>query len=418
MAQHTEMKGFILLTLVVVALTTGCNLLPFPQNTPSGGNLTQTPTTSLEGVPALSSVGTNSSQLVGNHAGTVLDIREISSSPPRVVSVGSSGEVVAWDVQTGAARLVRKLPVTPIAATFAQNRALVAYSYANTIIVACLQGCSSEWKLTAIKARVASLAFHDNDESLIIGGSDGRIYRWRYIFETTASDAREREKSIERYLGHQTLISSVASLPVGRAFFSTDWDGNLLGWLPYTADDYGGEYDKNIFGGKFFGQAASMMRAARKQDRGISSIAITPDASRIIVGTEDGAVEVWNVRGFDLAARSPTHSGRVVSVTSNRDGSLIASVGRDGFVDVHHTESDPLYRIGAEALSHTLRSIAHEKVDGVKSALLLANERLLITTAKGGIGELDFARSAPRPSAGQTVSPTTVLERIQRDSDY
>jgi hypothetical protein len=93
-------------------------------------------------------------------------------------------------------------------------------------------------------------------------------------------------------------------------------------------------------------------------------------------------------------------------------------VGRDGFVDVQTPEPDPLYRIGAEALTHTLRSIAHEKVDGVKSALLLSNETLLITTAKGGIGELNFARSAPRPAAAPTMPPTTVLERIEKDSDY
>lgn len=420
MIQRTEITRFIAVLLSTVMVLTGCALPPFATKNPSKATSSSSagPATSLENIPPLSSVEAQSGKNVGNHAGGVLDIRELTATPPRAISVGSGGEVIAWDVRTGAARLINRLPSPPITATFAQTKALIAYSSGNTITVACVQGCSSEWKLTKIKARVASLAFHDNDESVIIGGTDGRIYRWRYIFETTASDVREREKSVERYLGHQTLISAVASLPVGRAFFSADWDGNLMGWLPYTADDYGGVYDKNIFGGSFFGQAASMMKAARQPDRGISSLSIAPDGSRVIVGTEDGSVEVWNVRGFNLAARARVHSGRVTSVTTNHDGSLIASVGRDGFVDVHRPEPDPQYRISAEALSYTVRSIAHERVDGVKSALLLSNETLLITTANGGIGELDFTKGEPRPSVVATISPAASLDRIEKDPDY
>lgn len=416
--QHIDFKGVFVSLALSTVLTTGCNLLPFSTNAGETSPLTPIAADSLEQVPPLSALQVQSSPAIGNHSGAVLDIREITANPLQVLSVASSGEIIGWDVRSGAARLLNKLPASPITAAFAAQKALIAYSSGNTTTISCVQGCNFEWKLTKIKARVASLAFHDNDESLIIGGSDGRIYRWRYIFETTASDMREREKAVERYLGHQTLISSVASLPVGRAFFSADWDGNLFGWLPYTADDFGGVYDKNVFSGNFFGQAASMMRAARKQDRGIASLAITPDASRIIVGTEEGSVEVWNVRGFNLTARFHTHEGRVTSVTSNGDGTVVASVGRDGFVDVQQLEKDPLYLIGSDALSHTLRSLAHERVEGVKSALFLSNGTLLITTAKGGIGELDFSQSGPRPAVAPTISPTTVLERIEKDSDY
>ena len=139
-------------------------------------------------------------------------------------------------------------------------------------------------------------------------------HRWRYELDRQATSLKEKDKSLERYIAHQTLISRVLPHPSGRAFFSADWDGTLLGWLPYSADDQAGEYDRNLFGGRFFGGVGTFLNAARAPDRGIASAAISGNGERIALGAEDGNVEVWEVRGFAIAARAPSHSGRVVSV--------------------------------------------------------------------------------------------------------
>jgi WD40 repeat protein len=224
------------------------------------------------------------------------------------------------------------------------------------------------------------------------------------------------------------MVSTVAALPVGRAFLSADWDGALLGWLPYTADDFGGKFDKNLSSGGLFGDVASVMRAARKLDRGISSLTVSEDGTRIVVGSEDGAVELWNVKGFNLVGRLEAHRGRVVSVSTNRDGSVIVSVGRDSNVTVLRAVDDPMHLIRADSLPRTLANTSSQRVDNVKSALLLSSGDILITTAAGGLGELKIDHSTQAATLANTQqsqtpavkdgAPSPEHNRLENDSDY
>jgi WD40 repeat protein len=113
--------------------------------------------------------------------------------------------------------------------------------------------------------------------------------------------------------------------------------------LAYTADDFGGAYDKNVFRGRFYTDIPAAMVAARSRDRGISSLAISHDGEHIAVGTEDGVVEVWRVKGFMLDARKSLHQGRVTSVALSPDGARVASVGKDSKVRVNSLTHDHTY---------------------------------------------------------------------------
>jgi WD40 repeat protein len=345
-----------------------------------------------------------------------------------VVSLGTDGAIIGWNVRSGQAHLLKRVEEPPTVAAFAKSAALVGYATPTGIAVTCIEGCSKTWKLARIRARVSSLAFHENDAALLIGGSDGRVYRWRFIAEESATSIDEKDRILERYLGHQTMINVVMALPVGRAFFSADWDGTLLGWLPYTADSFGGKYDKNLQSGGFFGNEASVIRAARKPDRGISSLTVSADGSQMVVGSEEGAVEIWNVKGFTLAARSVAHRGRVASVSTNQNGSVVASVGRDSVVNVLTTQADPTYQVRADALQKVLSVSSSQRVENVKSALLLSSGDVLVTTTNGGVGELKIDPSTQDGSAANTALPTTrnadqstprtAPQRIDGDSDY
>jgi WD40 repeat protein len=322
-----------------------------------------------------------------------------------VVSLGTDGAIIGWNVRSGQAHLLKRVEEPPTVAAFAKSAALVGYATPTGIAVTCIEGCSKTWKLARIRARVSSLAFHENDAALLIGGSDGRVYRWRFIAEESATSIDEKDRILERYLGHQTMINVVMALPVGRAFFSADWDGTLLGWLPYTADSFGGKYDKNLQSGGFFGNEASVIRAARKPDRGISSLTVSADGSQMVVGSEEGAVEIWNV-----------------------NGSVVASVGRDSVVNVLTTQADPTYQVRADALQKVLSVSSSQRVENVKSALLLSSGDVLVTTTNGGVGELKIDPSTQDGSAANTALPTTrnadqstprtAPQRIDGDSDY
>jgi len=348
--------------------------------------------------------------------GEVLAVKEIAANPLQLVSVGTDGNVLVWSLPDGIGHIVSSLGSPAQLSAFGASKALVAFSSGLTITVACVSGCSQQWTLRRLKSRSTSLTFHENDTALLIGGADGRVYRWQFLKESDSLSIKEREKILERYIAHQTMVSSVLSLHTGRAFFSADWDGALYGWLAYSADDQQGDFDKNLFGGRFFGHLGNYLRAPRPTDRGITSLALSADGSALSVGTDDGFVEVWKVRGFEMTARSALHAGQVTGVSLNTDGSRVLSAGRDGKVVATALRQDPQYRIQVGALPSKLEPFLTEQMPNAKGIAFLSSGNGIVTTSDGHLGELRLPADTPitnesTPVPNRTKSPST-------DSDY
>jgi WD40 repeat protein len=348
--------------------------------------------------------------------GEVLAIKESSANPRQLTSIGADGNILVWSLPEGTGHIVSSLSSPARLATLGTSKALIAWTSGLTINVACVFGCSQRWALTRLKSRSTSLAFHENDTAVLIGGADGRVYRWQFLKESGALTVKEREKILERYIAHQTMISTVLSLHTGRAFFSADWDGVLYGWLAYTADDQQGDYDKNLFGGRFFGNTGNYFRAPRPTDRGITSLALSSDGGHLVVGTDDGAVEVWKVRGFEMVARSSLHNGRVTGVALNSDGSKTLSVGRDGKIVAAHIVKDPLFRIQAASLPSKLEVALTETIPNAKSVSFLSTGDAIVSTSDGHLGEIKLPKDKP-PLSEVTPLPKPI-GTTSHDSDY
>ena len=352
------------------------------------------------------------------HLGEVLAVTAASAMPKRLVSAGTDGNVVLWDITTGSGRLMKQVGGSMQHAALGRRRALVAWSSGLTISVACAAGCAENWELKRLKTRVTSLAFHEDDTALIIGGADGRVYRWHFQREQEAATQDERDKILERYIAHQTVVSVVAPLHTGRAFFSADWDGRLYAWLAYTADDQHGSFDKNLFGGRFFGGLGTYMAASRVADRGITSLALSTNGQRLAVGTDDGHVEIWEVRGFEMISRTSVHNGRVVSVALSDDGSRVASLGRDGKIAVTDLSNDPGFGIKIGALRYLTTPVLSEEMKSARGIYFLSSGDLIISTDAGQIGELKLSNkphvAAPLPSVSER--PGSVAR--EKGSDY
>jgi WD40 repeat protein len=163
------------------------------------------------------------------------------------------------------------------------------------------------------------------------------------------------------------------------------------------------------------------MYAARPADRGITSLAISENGQRLALGADDGHVEVWDVQGFEITARTLTHSGRVISVALNTDGSRVASLGRDGKIVVADLKSDPLFGIKAGTLRSTTTQIMSEEMKSARRIYFLSNGDILLSTSEGQLGELKMSSganvSAPTSSAQpfRVNSGTTTTEK---GSDY
>ncbi len=376
------------------------------------------PSVALQSAPSWGYISTASLPTSDAHIGEVLAVKENSTNPPQVVSVGVDGNITVWNLKEGSGHMALPLGIPAQLATFGLSKALVAWSSGLTIHVACVTGCSERWALTRLKSRSTSLAFHEDDTALLIGGADGRVYRWQFLKERDALSVKEREKILERYIAHQTMVSSVLALHTGRAFFSSDWDGVLYGWLAYTADDQRGDFDKNLFGGRFFGDIGNYIRAARPTDRGITSLALSSDGNHLAVGTDDGFVELWRVRGFELSARANLHKGRVTGVAVNADGTQTLSAGRDGRVIATLISPDPLFRIQANALPSKFEELHSEEIANVKNVSFLSSGNGIVTTTNGHLAELTIPRknttsrdTRPLPKAATPATPTS-------NSDY
>ena len=361
----------------------------------------------------LSSLRITDQPAATQHQGEVLTLQAISSTPPTLLSVGQDGRVIGWDLTSARGYEVKDLKAQPKVVALGEQQALIAWADDNGISITCLQGCTTKKTLTALKARPLALAFHDLDTTLLIGSLDGRIYRWRFMDDQDASSTEERERMIERYIGHQTMISGVVGHSVGRAFFSSDWDGRLVGWASYTADDQRGEYDKNLFRGRFYTDIPAAVIAQRPADRGISALAISKDGERIAIGTEDGFVEVWKVKGFLLNSRKNLHTGRITSIALSDDGDRVASVGKDSKVRAQLITANPMYSAEPNALPALLEDISEHYIPLAHRAAFVSDSKLSVGTKGGEVLEVLLAEPTPK-----AAKPTPKSTPKVRDGDY
>ena len=63
-------------------------------------------------------------------------------------------------------------------------------------------------------------------------------------------------------------------------------------------------------------------------------VAFSPDGSRVVSGSEDNTVRIWNVATGESEAELKGHSGRVSSVVFSPDGSHVVSGSEDNTVRI------------------------------------------------------------------------------------
>ncbi len=405
----TALKGTLYTVLVALS---GCHIADQAVDVFTSKN---TPNILIsKDIEPLTNLSLGSYSTTKGHAGEVVLLHTLPATSPSVISVGRDGKVIGWDLGSGQGYEIQSLNATPKVVALGDSKALIAWADDKGVSVTCLFGCSQRKTFSRLKVRPTSLAFHDLDASLLIAGTDGRIYRWRFMEEQEAPSTEDLEKMVERYIGHQTIVSGVVGHSVGRAFFSSDWDGALIGWLSYSADDHAGAYDKNPFKGRFYTDIPAAQVAARPQDRGISALTISEDGEYLGVGTEDGHIEVWRVKGFMLSARKQVHQGRITAVALSRNGDRIASVGKDAQVHVHSLEADPAFTIAPTALPQLLQELSDHHIPLAQNAAFVTPSRLAVSTKDGTLAEvkLEAPESVPKPTSTPKPAPRV------RDSDY
>jgi WD40 repeat protein len=403
------------LFLALFLASAGCQLVDQAAEIPTILTAPATPPRTYR--PLWSDVALTSGPSVTKHDGSILALHVVGSPPQKIISFGADRWIIVWDLVSGVGRRVRQSKGTarPTLATFGTRYGVLAYIDGADLVVECVADCAHLWSQKRLRTRGKSLAFHADDSAVLMGGVDGKITRWRYLREAQDISPDERDRCLELYAGHQTVVSSVASHPFNRAFFSGDWVGSLYAWLPYDSDDFKGEFDRNLFTGHFYAAPGTFTKGLRTADRGINDISFSADGTRMALGTENGFVEVWEVKGFELQAKKEEHTGRVLATAFSPSARRLASVGRDGQVIIFEVADEPDFGVAPTATRQRLVPVAKYNVEDALHLRYITENTLVVATATGLLVELDSTGVAVAP----TPIPTPVAtDRKPIDSDY
>lgn len=319
-----------------------------------------------------------------------------SSKSPVIAGLTGQGKVVLLD----AAGIGRAS--TPIDAG---RPAAIAVDQSGALFAAVDEKGATVWDLAtgrrlaslAMRVRLTSVVFQPSlrepdkaERAVLLGGSDGRAYRWKYLAEP-----RPFHPVLERYIGAASVVSAVAYHPFGRVFFTGDWSGSIQAWLGYDTDRFEGEYDRSFFGGKLFTDRSIRVNAARDADP-VAGLSVSKDGERLYVVSQSGLIEVWSVRGFKKLAGLKAHEGLVTAMTLAPDGVRLATAGRDGKVRISVVKevaptSDNVFQVRAEP--YKIESIWSEDQYGVTSLAFNAEGRLLVGSRDVPVRELDVPRA-------------------------
>lgn len=172
---------------------------------------------------------------------------------------------------------------------------------------------------------------HNNDYShLDFSGLDlGNIslYPYRYSIATLKLPIQPKRMNLTKISdktfspeGHENSVTAVAVTPDGERIVSGSEDSTIRVWNLETGEPIGKAFEGHEFS--------------------VDTIAVTPDGKRIVSGGFDSTIRIWNIdTGEQIGKSIEGHKGRVATVAVTPDGKHIVSGSWDHTIRVWNLET-------------------------------------------------------------------------------
>jgi WD40 repeat protein len=243
------------------------------------------------------------------------------------ISVFNNGQVGIWDLKSDKFTEIFAAGVPSSAADFIKDKQWLALAQETQVSIFDLEKKIKLVSSPRLGTKISSLSFSPDAKSLVIGGEDGKVYRWVLNLEDSEID---RQISIERYIGHSSAITALSYHPLNKFFFSADSFGVISAWQTYDKDLFGGAYDKQKNQNNFYAEVGNRVTSKSTEDQTVLHLRISADGQNLFSALQDGRVEWYLVRGLKKIVVGKLNSGASYDLQLSLDGKTLASIARDG----------------------------------------------------------------------------------------
>jgi WD40 repeat protein/transcriptional regulator with XRE-family HTH domain len=159
---------------------------------------------------------------------------------------------------------------------------------------------------------VLAVAVSPDGRYIAAGSNSGQVRVWR-------EEGRVAHLTMR---GHSDRVSAIAFSPDGQTLVTASWDGTVKLWdVASGASIWTGGHDH----------------------MSVTSLAISP-TGKLLSGSYDGAMHVWELRTGTHLAHLDTRGGAILTVAWSKDGHLLASGGGDAVIRLWDSEQGTLLR--------------------------------------------------------------------------
>ena len=296
------------------------------------------------------------------------------------ITVGEKGDIWLWSSNLQNKTHIENLGTCVDKVDLDHNTLSIFWSCGAKLFTKELLNDKSTQYLDRIKTRASAFSVYDNATQFLVGGADGKLYRWDNPLKINITDFSK----FERYTGHSTVVSAVAFHPAGRVFFSGDWQGRFKAWLSYKEDEFGGEYDENLFGGRFFEDGTTVKDSGRSGGS-IEKIILSPDGNHVVLGLQDSSIEVWKLRSFKKVLDFKASDLRLLDVEFISND-MFVTLSKDNKVKFWKFE-ESLDDLGIYVYKETL--IGEREYDNPRLLYITKDGRILYADESGNLRNIE-----------------------------